>query len=102
MIDPHGGGTPLEYQESTDALLPTPTATINHPVVVDASGRKRRPPILVMHGLMMSSEAWIAHPLTDHNIVFCLCDAGYCYCSISKSTDNCVRVRILLRYLLYL
>lgn len=43
------------------------------------------PPVLAMHGLLMTSEVWVMCRSPSRSIAFALCDAGYCLLFLLKS-----------------
>lgn len=62
----------LESSVASDELLSG--SFKNHP---RPSRQEGRPPILAMHGLLMTSEVWIICRNPARSIAFALCDAGY-------------------------
>lgn len=60
--------------ESEGDALPSPEPSISGP---SRSGRTTGPPVLAIHGAMLSSEIWLAQRQAGKNLVLRLVDAGY-------------------------
>ncbi|PJF17238.1 Alpha/beta-hydrolase [Paramicrosporidium saccamoebae] len=55
--------------ESTKSVFPSPASSV--------TGQTFAPPVLLLHGAMLSSEIWVCQHATDKNLAFALLDGGY-------------------------